>query len=90
MTDDEFDKKVADKFRGDAQMMKLLSIFEDQISLLVNEGRPSLSRFLDSLKSGDIALSSEVSALRVKFGVEAVSLTMSFPSRIYLTAARYQ
>ena len=73
MKEAEFDRQVADTVQSDPQKMILLSIFEEQIMLLVNEGQPDLSRYLDSLESGKITSSSEVSALRMKFGLESVS-----------------
>jgi hypothetical protein len=69
---DEFDRTVTDVLQKDPQRMKLISIFADQIELLVNEGRPSSSRFMDSLKSNNITLPSEV-LLRTKFCLESVS-----------------
>ena len=59
--------------RSDPQKIRLLSIFEDQVKLLVNEGRSNLSRYLDSLELGKIRLSLEISALRIEYSLKSVS-----------------
>jgi hypothetical protein len=43
--------------------MELLSILDDQVELLAREGRPDLSRLLDSLESRSITLLEEVLSL---------------------------
>ncbi len=48
-------------------MLKVLSIFESQIKLLVDTGKPSLHRFLDSLESEICLPASDILALRAKF-----------------------
>jgi hypothetical protein len=53
--------------------MKLLSILNEQVKMLVKEGRPDLSRFFDSLESHSIVTSKEVSSLRAEYGLERVS-----------------
>lgn len=54
-------------------MMKLLSVFEEQIMFLVDEGRPSLPKFLYSLESNQLLLPSEIQGLRTHYGLEDVS-----------------
>ncbi|KIM93127.1 hypothetical protein OIDMADRAFT_138353 [Oidiodendron maius Zn] len=65
--------KVVALFEVDRQKMELLSILDKQVELLVNEGRPDLSRFFDSLESHSITPSEEVSSLRAEYGLERVS-----------------
>jgi hypothetical protein len=65
--------KTASLFQEDPQKMELLSILDEQVGLLVNEGRPDLSRFLDSLDLHSIIPSEEVSGLRMEYGLETVS-----------------
>ncbi|TVY80732.1 hypothetical protein LSUE1_G005970 [Lachnellula suecica] len=62
--------KIAARFQEDSQKMKLLSILDEQVKLLAEEGRPDLSRFLDSLALHSIILSEEVSSLRAEYGLE--------------------
>ena len=78
MKDDEFDMQVADTVRSDPQKMRLLSIFEDQIKLLVDEGQSDLSRYLDSLECGKITSPLEISVLRMRCGLESVSYQSRF------------
>ena len=78
LKDDEFDRQVTETVRSDPQKMRLLSIFEDQIKLLVDEGRSDLSRYLDSLEFGKIRPSPEISALRIEYGLESVSSPIRF------------
>ncbi|KAJ9130031.1 hypothetical protein NKR23_g12371 [Pleurostoma richardsiae] len=70
MKDDEFDSKVSDECQRDPRKMKILSIFEDQVRFLVDEGQPSLSHFLSSLESDKIIPSSEISELQIEYGLE--------------------
>jgi hypothetical protein len=65
--------KIAVPFRADPQKMELLSILDEQVELLVKEGRPDLSRFFDSLESHSITLSEEISSLWAEYGLERVS-----------------
>ncbi len=65
--------KVASLFQADSQKMKLLSILDEQVELLVKTGQPDLSRFFESLESHAITTSKEVSSLRAKYGQERVS-----------------
>jgi hypothetical protein len=65
--------KTAALFQADLQKMELLSILDEQVELLAKEGRPDLSRFLDSLESHSITPAEEVSSLRVEYGLERVS-----------------
>jgi hypothetical protein len=53
--------------------MELLSILDEQVELLAKEGRPDLSRSLDSLESHSITPLEEVSGLRAECGRERVS-----------------
>ena len=53
--------------------MELLSILDEQVKLLAEEGRPDLSRFLDSLESHSVTPSEEISSLRAEYGFEKVS-----------------
>jgi len=46
---------------------------DEQVRLLVEEGKPDLSHLLDSLDSRSIAPSREVSNLRAEYGLEKVS-----------------
>ena len=64
---------IAARFRADPQMMEVLSILDEQVRLLAEEGRPDLSRFLNSLESRSIVLSTEISSLRAEYGFEKVS-----------------
>jgi hypothetical protein len=64
--------KVAIPFQKDPQKMVVLSILDEQVELLARQGRPDLSRFLDSLESRSI-VSEEVSNLRAEYGLERVS-----------------
>jgi len=41
---------------------------DEQVRLLAKEGRPDLSRFLDSLESRSIAPSKEITILREEYG----------------------
>jgi hypothetical protein len=68
----EVDKVVA-LFHADAQKMELLSILDEQVELLVKEGRPDLSRFLDSLESRSIIPSTEILTLRAEYALERAS-----------------
>jgi hypothetical protein len=65
--------KTVSFFQQDPQKMELLSILDEQVGLLVNEGRPDLSRFFHSLDSHSIIPSEEVSGLRMEYGLETVS-----------------
>jgi hypothetical protein len=69
---EEVDKTAA-RFQADPQKMELLSILDEQVKLLAEEGRPDLSRFLDSLESHSIAPLKEISTLRAEYGFEKVS-----------------
>jgi hypothetical protein len=54
--------KIAVLFRADPQKMELLSILDEQVELLAQEGQPDPSRLFDSLESHSIILdSSEIS-----------------------------
>ncbi len=50
MIDAEFDT-IASSLKDDPMKMTLLSLFEDQIVLIVNDGRPNLATFLKSLEA---------------------------------------
>ena len=65
--------KIAALFQADPQKVELLSILDDQVELLAREGRPDLSRLLDSLESRSITLSEEVLSLRAEYGLERIS-----------------
>ncbi len=56
--------KVAAPFQADPRKIELLSILDEQVELLAKEGRPELSRFLDSLESYSITPLEEVSHKR--------------------------
>jgi hypothetical protein len=58
--------------------MKLLSILDDQVELLAEEGRPNLSRLFDSLKLHSIISLEEVSSLQAKYGLETVSQYLDY------------
>ncbi|KAH7305380.1 hypothetical protein BKA65DRAFT_486024 [Rhexocercosporidium sp. MPI-PUGE-AT-0058] len=62
--------KIAARFQADPQKIKFLSILDEQVRLLAEEGRPDLSRFLNSLESLSIAPSREISSLRAEYGFE--------------------
>jgi len=53
--------------------MELLSIFNEEVELLVKEGRPDLSYFFDSLESHSITLLEEVLSLQAEYGCKRVS-----------------
>ncbi|KAF4625713.1 hypothetical protein G7Y89_g12451 [Cudoniella acicularis] len=57
-------------YTADPQKIELLSILNEQVELLVKEGRPDLSRFFDSLESHSITASEEVSSLRAEYGLK--------------------
>jgi hypothetical protein len=65
--------KIAAPFRADPQKMELLSILDEQVELLAQEGQPDPSRLFDSLESHSIIPSEEVSSLRTEYGLERVS-----------------
>jgi hypothetical protein len=71
MKDEEFDEKVTGVFLRDTQKKNFLAILDKQVTLIVEEGRPSPSLFFDSLN--EIMPLEQVSELRCKFGSEAVS-----------------
>ncbi|KAH8760754.1 hypothetical protein BGZ57DRAFT_770046 [Hyaloscypha finlandica] len=62
--------KIAAPFRADPQKMELLSILDEQVELLAQEGQPDPSRLFDSLESHSIIPSEEVSSLRTEYGLE--------------------
>lgn len=70
MSDAEFDA-IATHLRDD-QMMTLLSLFEDQVVLIIEYGRPNLPKFLASLGEKGVLLPSEVDEARPVFGFEEV------------------
>ncbi|KAE8441970.1 hypothetical protein EG329_004137 [Mollisiaceae sp. DMI_Dod_QoI] len=63
-------EKTAARFQVNPQKMELLSILDEQVKLLAKEGRPDLSRFLDSLESHSIAPLEEISGFRAEYGFE--------------------
>ena len=76
--------KVAAPFQADPQKIKLLSILDQQVEMLVKEGRPDLSHFFDSLESHSIVASEEVSSLRAEYGLERVSRYLVWALDIYI------
>ncbi|KAG9240040.1 hypothetical protein BJ878DRAFT_431158 [Calycina marina] len=62
--------KIAALFQADSRKMDLLSILDEQVELLANEGQPDLSRFFDSLEVHSIIPPEEVSSLRAEYGLE--------------------
>ena len=60
-------------FQADPQKMELLSILDEQVELLAEEGRPDLSRFFNSLEAHSITSAEGVSRLRAEYGLETVS-----------------
>jgi hypothetical protein len=75
--------KIATLFRADPQKIELLSILDEQVELLAQEGQPDLSRLFDSLESHSIILSEEVSSLRTEYGLERVSRYLVWVLDIY-------
>ncbi|CZT06990.1 uncharacterized protein RAG0_12566 [Rhynchosporium agropyri] len=67
---EELDKTAA-RFQADLQKRELLSVLDEQVSLLAEEGRPNLFRFLESLEVRSIASSKEISTLRAEYGLES-------------------
>lgn len=65
--------KVAASFQAVPQKIELLSILGEQVDLLIQTGRPDLSRFFDSLESHSITVSEEISSLRAEYSLERVS-----------------
>jgi len=65
--------RITTSFQADPQKMEFLSIVDKQVKLLAEEGRPDLSRFLNSLKSRSIAPLREISRLRAEYSFETVS-----------------
>jgi len=65
--------RIAVLFQADPQKMEFLSILDEQVRLLAEEGRPDLSCFLDSLESRSIVPPKEISNLRAEYGLEKVS-----------------
>ena len=72
MSDDDFEKRVAEELRADSRTESVLPILEEQINILIKEGQTNLTLFLASLESNSVMPSEEVSELRAKFGLEAV------------------
>ena len=58
--------------------MGLLSIFKDQIKLLVDKGQSNLSYYLDSLKFSKIRPSPEISALQIEYSLKSISSPIQF------------
>jgi len=82
--------KTTARFQADPQKMELLSILDEQVKLLVEDGRPNLSRFLDSLESHFIVPSEEISNLRAEYGFEKVSRCRTIDCRLLLMIHRNQ
>jgi hypothetical protein len=72
MTDEEFDKRIAEELPADVRMESLLPTLEEQIKSLVDDGRTSLSLFFASLESLSIIPPGEMLELRTQFGSETV------------------
>ncbi|KAL5318079.1 hypothetical protein ACEPPN_015183 [Leptodophora sp. 'Broadleaf-Isolate-01'] len=70
--------KIAARFQADPRKMEFLSILDEQVRLLAEEGRPDLSRFLNSLESRSIAPSREISRLRAEYGFEKEPVPQSY------------
>jgi hypothetical protein len=65
--------KIVALFYADAQKIELLSILDEQVELLVKEGRLDLSWFLDLLESRSIIPSTEILTLRAEYGLKRAS-----------------
>ncbi len=75
MLDDEFEKR--ETLQADPQKESFLPILDEQVHILVHEGRTNLSRFLTSLESLSILSCEEISELRIKFNLEMVGYPFS-------------
>ena len=73
MPDGDFEKRVVEKYRSDPRVESFLLILEEQVKILVQEGRTNLHIFLTSLESQSIVPSEEVLELQAKFDLESVS-----------------
>ncbi|KAH8910548.1 hypothetical protein BR93DRAFT_274325 [Coniochaeta sp. PMI_546] len=83
ITDHEFERRVTKEFRADLRTKVLLPFLEEQVNVLVQEGRTNLALFFSSLESSNILTVEEVSELRAKFGLEThVSLDADADSLI--------
>jgi hypothetical protein len=65
MSDDDFEEAL-EQLQEDPHIDDLLPILNEQINILVHEGRTNLPLFLTSLESQSIVTSEEASELRVK------------------------
>jgi len=70
--------RIAVLFQADPQKMEFLSILDEQLRLLAEEGRPDLSCFLDSLESRSIVPPKEISNLRAEYGLEKEPVPQSY------------
>lgn len=70
---DENVKEALEQLRADPHTGDLLPVLDEQINILVHEGRTNLSLFLTSLESQSLIPSDEASELRVKFGLDSIS-----------------
>ena len=68
-------EEVTDSLQRDPKIVRLLSIFEEQINILASQGRPNIQVLLDSLEGSQLLSASEAMDLRARYSLEAVSTT---------------